>query len=368
VFAVWPRICAVEPRWATPYDALPVSTPGRRDPHHRLNSFLDLLRTQQRFLLTGHENPDGDCVGAEVALFHLLRGLGKQVVICNPDPLAKSFRFLERHTPFQHWHPSATLPEFEVAVLLDCCQLSRLGGLAAPLRAAGRTITVIDHHVGSERGDGQPCYVDATAAATGALVRRLYEALGQSLTLPAAEGVFLSLVADTGWFRYSNSDAEVFRMAAEMVAAGVDGSAVYDQLYRQNHPDSAGILAAALQRHELRCGGRLALASLDRDLMQRAASADFETDAVLDPLRSLVGVEVVALLKERGDGQVRLSLRARGDVDVQRIAATFGGGGHKKAAGASLGMSLPAAIAAVERAVLAALPTTGLVGPGAGTA
>jgi len=331
-----------------------------------LNSFLDLLRTQQRFLLTGHENPDGDCVGAEVALFHLLRAMGKHAVVCNPDPLARSFRFLERHTPFQHWHPGAELPEFDVAILLDCCQLSRLGGLAAPLRAAGRVITVIDHHVGSERGDGQPCYVDATAAATGALVRQLYAELNQPLTLPAAEGVFLSLVSDTGWFRYSNSDAEVFRMAAEMVSVGVNGSAIFDQLYRQNHPDSAGILAACLLRHDLRCGGRLALASLDRELLQRAAAADFETDAVLDPLRSLQGVEVVALLKERGDGQVRLSLRARGEVDVQRIAATFGGGGHKKAAGASLGMSLPAAIAAVERAVQAALPDPGVVGKGVG--
>lgn len=331
-----------------------------------MNTLLELLQTRQRFLLTGHENPDGDCVGAEVALYHLLRALGKEVVVCNPDPLNKAFRFLQRHTPFQHWHAAAALPEFDAAILLDCCQLSRLGGLAAPLRAAGRTIAVIDHHVGSERGDGQPSYVDATAAATGALVRRLYAALGQDLTLPAAEGVFLSLVADTGWFRYSNTDAEVFRMAAEMVAAGVDGSFVYDQLYRQNHPDSAGLLAAALMRHELRCNGRLALASLDRDLMQRATAADFETDAVLDPLRSLLGVEVVALLKERGDGQVRLSLRARGDVDVQRIAATFGGGGHKKAAGASLGMSLPAAIAAVERAVLAALPDASAAAPRAG--
>jgi phosphoesterase RecJ-like protein len=167
--------------------------------------------------------------------------------------------------------------------------------------------------------------------------------------------VFLSLVADTGWFRYSNADAEVFAMASELVASGVDGSRIYDALYRRAHPDSAGVLAEALARHRLRLSGRLALVSLDKALMERAGRADFDTDGVLDPLRSLEGVEVVALLKERFDGSVKCSLRARADVDVQAIVAQFGGGGHKKAAGATLKTTLAAAETAIEAAVQRAL-------------
>jgi phosphoesterase RecJ-like protein len=199
------------------------------------------------------------------------------------------------------------------------------------------------------------CYVDATAAATGALVRRLWRELDVPLTAPAAEGVFLSLVADTGWFRYSNADAEVFAMASELVAAGVDGSRIYDALYRRAHPDSAGVLADALARHRLRLNGRLALVTLDKVLMERASRADFDTDGVLDPLRSLDGVEVVALLKERFDGTVKVSMRSRADVDVQAIVAQFGGGGHKKAAGATLKLPLAAAETAIEAAVQRAL-------------
>jgi phosphoesterase RecJ-like protein len=216
---------------------------------------------------------------------------------------------------------------------------------------------VIDHHVGSDRGDGNVCYVDPTAAATGALVRRLYRELGVPLGVAAGEGVFLSLVADTGWFRYSNADAEVFALASELVGLGVDGSKVYDALYRRNHPDSAGLLAEALGRHQLRLAGKLAMVSLDKMLMERAVHADFDTDAVLDPLRSLAGVEVVALLKERFDGTVKCSLRARGDVDVQAIVAQFGGGGHKKAAGATLKMGLATAAGQIEAAVQQALAT-----------
>lgn len=318
-------------------------------------TFPDFLRQRQRFLLTGHENPDGDCLGAQVALYHLLVALGQQVAIVNPDPVGKSYDFLLRHTPFGHARADEPLPEFDAVVLLDCSQLSRVGVLGQRLQQRRPTIAVIDHHVGSDQGDGSICYVDAKAAATGALVRRLYRELGVPLGAAAAEGVFLSLVADTGWFRYSNADAEVFAMAGELVAAGVDGSRIYDAMYRRNHPDAVGVLADALARHRLRLGGRLAMAALDKALMERATRADFDTDGVLDPLRSLEGVEVVALLKERFDGAVKASLRARGDVDVQAIVAQFGGGGHKKAAGATMRMPLAQAEAAIEQAVQQAL-------------
>ncbi len=324
-----------------------------------MTTLPELLRASDRILLTGHENPDGDCLGAQVALYHLLVALGKSPVIVNPDPIGRSHDFLLRHTPFSHARGDDPLPPFDAVVLLDCAHLSRVGTLGQRLRLSGAPIAVIDHHVGSENGDGSVNFVDATAAATGALVRRLFREFGVPLDAAAAEGVFLSLVSDTGWFRYSNADAEVFAITSELVAAGVDVSLVFDSLYRRNHPDSIGLLADALQRARLRLDGRLALVSLDRLWMDRAGQADFDTDAVLDPLRSITGVEVVAMLKERYDGSVKASLRARNEVDVQAIVAAFGGGGHKKAAGATLRMALGAAEAAIEAGVQKALAAVG---------
>lgn len=320
-----------------------------------MTTLPDFLRERQRLLLTGHENPDGDCLGAEVALYHLLRALGKQPVIVNPDPIGRAYDFLQRHTPFGYARADEPLPPFDGVVLLDCAQLSRVGALGRRLQQSGVPIGVIDHHIGSDRGDGSVCYVDPGAAATGALVRRLFRELGVPLDAAAAEGVFLSLIADTGWFRYSNADSEVFAMAGELVGAGVDASLVYDSLFRRNHPDSVALLAQALAGSRYQLGGRLAMVCLDKAWMERAARADFDTDAVLDPLRSVEGIEVVAVLKERFDGSVKASLRARGDVDVQAIVAAFGGGGHKKAAGATLAMPLTAAAAAIEAGVQKAL-------------
>ncbi|MCC6670137.1 MAG: bifunctional oligoribonuclease/PAP phosphatase NrnA [Planctomycetes bacterium] len=322
-------------------------------------SFLHLFREPRRFLLSGHENPDGDCVGAQAALFHLLKALGRPVVILNPDPLERSYDFLLDHTEFRSWQPGATVPEFDTVVLLDCHQTSRLGPLGGVLAARRPTLVVIDHHLGSDQGEEALRYVDPAAPSTGTLVHRLYHALEVPLPRAAAEGVFLSLVADTGWFRYSNTSAEVFAIAASLVQAGVDPSRLFDLMFRRNHPDSVGLLADALGTHQYRFGGRYVFAVLDRAFQERAAKAGFNTDDVLEPMRSVQGVEVVALLKERSTGQVKVSLRAVGDVDVQAIAARFGGGGHRKAAGATLDIDLANAIAQVEDTVRRALTTGG---------
>ena len=151
-------------------------------------------------------------------------------------------------------------------------------------------------------------------------------------------------------------------MTSELISLGVDPSRVYDALYRRNHPESPRLLSAALGQYRMLCGGQLAMVSLDKQLIERGAKIDFDTDAVLEPLRSIDGVEVVALLKQRFDGAVKCSLRARGDVDVQAIAGLFGGGGHKKAAGATMSLSLSDAERALEQAIQRALAVQGAAG------
>ncbi len=318
-------------------------------------NFLKLIAGADRILLTGHEHPDGDCLGAEVAFYHLLRALGKDPRIYNPDPALMSYDFLEHETPFSDMASGDRMPDYDLLCLLDCAQLSRLGRLAPKVRGRNVKIAVIDHHVGSENGDGTACFVDATAPATGALIYRLYKHYGVPLSLAAAEGVFLSLVSDTGWFRYSNTTSEVFRIAADLVDAGVDASRIYDLIYRRNDPECLDMLANALRGSGLRLDGRLGYLFFDKLAIDRATRIGFDTDLAMDPLRSLVGVEVVVMIKERFDGGVKLSLRSQGSIDVQKIAQFFGGGGHKKAAGASLETSLEDALRRVEVCVKEAL-------------
>ncbi len=322
--------------------------------------FLQLIESHSSFLLCGHEHPDGDCLGAQAALYHLLRAQGKEVRILNPDPVPAAHAALTAHTPYGVARGETDLSDISLVVLLDCAQLSRLADLGQCIRRAGLPLAVIDHHVGSEDGDGQVCYVDSTAASTGTLVHRLYEHYRVQLSQAAAEGVFVSLVADTGWFRYSNTDAETLSIAAELVRAGVEPARIYDAMHRQMHTGSVELLQRALATHRVELGGRYAYAMMDKAAMARAAEISFETDGVLEPLRCIGGIEVVALLKERFDGAVKLSLRASGAVDVRAIAAEFGGGGHVKAAGAVLDGPLSKAAEVLSERVAQALQCAGI--------
>jgi phosphoesterase RecJ-like protein len=292
---------------------------------------VELVRGASRFVLCGHMRPDGDCLGAQAAFARVLERLGKQVWVINPDLPEKRYAYLGEHCHFRAW-TGGELPVHDVAVLLDFNDTKRLGPLEAPLVAAASKKLVVDHHVHSGPVFWDAAYIDVGAAATGLLVRRLARDLGVELDLHAATGVFTSLVTDTGWFKYSNTDGETLAVAAEMVALGVQPHVIFDALYQSRSREHPVHIGKLLARTEYLAEGRLAVVVwplaevVDGDLV--------DTDEVLDILRSVKSVEVVLFLRELKRGQVKLSARSKTNYDVQALCAGFGGGGHKKASGA----------------------------------
>ena len=307
---------------------------------------LSLLREGQRFVLTGHVRPDGDCIGAQAALARVLEALGKKVWIVNPDPIQEQFDYLSAELRYGVF--SGDLPAHDVAVLLDFSELSRTGPLAEPLAAASSKKVVVDHHVFEGRPWWDAAYVDSSASATGLLVYRIARALGVELDPVAAAGVFTSMVTDTGWFKYSNTDAETLRVAGELVERGVRPHELFASIYQRNARDQPRGVGRALSRLEYLAGGRLAV--VDLSVARSGESELADGDDVLDLVRAVGRVEVVLLLREQREGVVRVSARSKGDFDVQRLMAGFGGGGHVKASGATL----PGPLAESKSALVAA--------------
>lgn len=312
---------------------------------------LELLRRGRRFVISGHARPDGDCIGAQAALVRVLASLGKETWIYNPDPPEARFSYLTRDVVYRSYQ-SGDLPVHDVAVLLDFSELSRTGSLAPALTKSPSKKLVIDHHIHHGEPWWDEAFVDTSAAATGLLVYRVAKVLGAQLDIVAARGVFTSLVTDTGWFKYSNTDAETLAVAGEMVALGVKPSEIFDALYQQRsaaHPPAIGRL---LSRVEYLADGRLALVTqpasetYDSDLV--------DTDEVLDILRSVKTVEVVLYLRELKDGTCKLSARSKSAYDVNALVRPFGGGGHKKASGATLPGNLADVRAKIVAAAVAA--------------
>jgi phosphoesterase RecJ-like protein len=313
---------------------------------------LDLVRSGRRFLLVGHVRPDGDCLGAQAALARVLQALGKEVWILNTDAPEARYDLLA-HDVRYGVYSGGDLPRHDVSVLLDFCELSRTGSLEAPLAAHASKKLVVDHHVAPGAAWWDEAYVDVRAAATGLLVRRIARELGVALDPVAARGVFVSLVTDTGWFKYSNTDAETLATAAEMATLGVQPSVVFAALHQRQPLGHPGALGRALARLEYHAQGRLAV--VDLQLGDPDAGA-LDTDEVLDIARSVERVEVVLLLREIQSGGVKLSARSKTDFDVHALARRFGGGGHKKAAGATM----PTATLADAKARLVAAAIEGL--------
>ncbi len=307
-----------------------MTSPGDSDgavPHDLLEAF----RSGGRFLLSSHQHPDGDAIGSEVALARLLRGLGSSAAIWNADPAPNNYAGVTAGAAIHVGPaPPAGFPEeFDFAVPLECPQLDRTG----LEDALGRLpILNIDHHPGN-RLYGRANWVDTKAPAVAEMVMRLAAALDADIDETTATALYLGLSTDTGSFRFSNATPRAFEAAAELVRLGARPEKVAGWVYESRSPGAVRLLAEMLGTLELHRGGRVASARLELPMFERAGADRTDSEGLIDHPRSIRGVEAVALFRERPEGDVKVSLRSRGTIDVSAVAARRGGGGHRNAAG-----------------------------------
>ena len=298
------------------------------------DDLLATIRSGNRFLVTSHVSPDGDAIGSSLGLARVVRTLGKGALVWLRDPLPAIYRPLpgaERiHTGAE---PPAGFPErFEGVIVLECPGLDRTG---LEDRFGGLPLVNLDHHLGNQHY-GAVNWVDPAAPAAGEMVFRLARTLKVDLDADTATLLYLTLVSDTGCFRFANATATAFEAAAGLVRAGAEPSRVAQWLYESQPEGMVRLLGEMLSTLDVRAGGRVATAELTPEMFERAGAAEGDSEGLIDVPRSIAGVEAVALFRRRPDGAVKVSLRSRGEIDVERIARRHGGGGHKNAAGCTV--------------------------------
>jgi phosphoesterase RecJ-like protein len=304
--------------------------------------------TGGRALMLGHVHPDADVLGTLLALGLALTDRGWTVSLGGPHPAPAMLGFLpgiERYGRL-----ASVSGPFDVIVSTDCPNPGRTEGLLEQARAGGGRVVNIDHHPDNRRY-GDVNWVDPTAAATGEMVYELLVALGDRLTPAIATNLFTAIHTDTGSFRYSNVTPETFRIAGALVAAGADPAAIAGRLYEQRAPEALHWLGDTLARIEVSDDGQVAWLALPAGVVPESF---IEAEDLVNYPRSVGSVRVACLLRER-EGGVKVSLRGKGDLDVSRVAARFGGGGHPNAAGCSVAGPLDAATRQILDAVRTAL-------------
>lgn len=286
-------------------------------------------RAAGRALMLGHVHPDADVLGTLLGLGLALEGWGWEVVYGGPHAAPAVLDFLPG---VERYRVLRSLPgRFDVAVLTDCPNPGRTEGLLEAARAVSALVVNIDHHPDNRRY-GHVNWVDPGAAATGEMIHALLGALGVALTPAIATNLFTAVHTDTGSFRYANVTATTFAIASALVAAGAEPARVSSALYERREPVALRLLGDALARIQVSADGRVAWLVVPEGTLPEPF---VEGEELVNYPRSIASVRVACLLRER-EGQVKVSLRGKGDVPVNAIAARFGGGGHESAAGCTV--------------------------------
>ncbi|MEM8945323.1 MAG: bifunctional oligoribonuclease/PAP phosphatase NrnA [Planctomycetota bacterium] len=313
----------------------------------------ELIKTHNSFVLTSHCRADCDAVGSEVALAHILRALGKEVVICNGDPVPEHIRFIDPNEDVRVLGLSIEpreLWKIDVLIVVDTSAWVQLGPMAEVVRAFPGERVIVDHHV-SQDDLGAIEFKQETAEATGRLILELGEALGVEITREIATPLFAAIATDTGWFRFSSVQQEAFEALARLVAAGASPPEVFSTLYEQHSLARLHLRGRILSNVKSDVGGRLMSTHVTRQDFSETGANTTDTEDAINALHTVKGSEIAVLFVELEPDRTKVSLRSRTDFDVQQIAAQFGGGGHKKAAGVSFSGTLEEA----KEAVLAAI-------------
>ena len=311
-------------------------------PSSDIDAVVEALRAGDRFVVTSHDNPDGDALGSLLAMHLALVSLGKDsvMVLGGEQPLPGEFGFLRLEEQGLLRAAPDDVSD-RVLVVVDCAQESRI--VEPTLLGSSTTTLNIDHHHDNTRfGDVDLVVEDASS--TAEVLADVFDGLGVTRTPEIAEALYTAVVTDTGRFQYSNTSPKALRLAADLVEDGADVGKVFVEVYESTPFPKLRLLARALEHATELAGGRVVVSELRREDFEAAGADEPYSEGVIDHLRAVDGAELVALVRELPEGapaRRKGSLRSHPDgVDVSVIARSFGGGGHRRAAGFSTDLTM----------------------------
>jgi phosphoesterase RecJ-like protein len=308
-----------------------------------MDSIIRQFNNSSKILVAAHTHPDGDAIGSLIAMGLSLEALKKKITLYSESPIPAVYRFL----PAVHRvKDKIGRLDYDTAVILDCSDLSRVGKAFSALNKIP-VIMNIDHHM-TNTGFGHFQLIDTSACATAEIVYRLIKQMGLSFNKPMATSIYTGILADTGSFRFSNTNKAAFSICQEMVEIGVDPYNIAQHVYGTYSLSRIKLLNLALDSIELSKNGKLSIMTLTKDMFDETHTQSEDVDGLINYAKRIEDVEVAALIQEQHNGKKRsktpnrfhVSLRSDGAVDVAAIASLFGGGGHSSAAGFSIESTL----------------------------
>ncbi len=307
---------------------------------------IDALLDGQQFVLTTHENSDGDGLGSEIALALILKSLGKEVSVVNPTEVPPNYQFLNNLYKISHFDNKSEeaiqeLTLCDVVVLLDANLRDRMGSLwphvSFSRELGSQKLVCVDHHLEPDDfTDVMVCenYASSTGELVYGLIYALQKRVGRELFTPkVAQALYVAVMTDTGSFRFPKTTPYVYQLAGDLVSKGADAAELYDRIYNSLTPNALKLLGAALSAITILDNGKISWLFISQEMIKATESKLFDTDHIIQYLLSVPSVRIAVLMVEMQDGRTKASFRSRGDIYVNQLAKKYGGGGHMNAAG-----------------------------------
>ena len=312
-----------------------------------IDRILDAIRLSKTFCVAGHIRPDGDCVGSQLGLMLALQSEGKKVVCWNEDPIPQKYAFLDPDRLIQKPRPGL---RFDCVIALDAASFERLGKVG-PCITKRKLLINIDHHR-SNTCYGDINWVSAREPSTAELVFRLVKAARWPITKRIADCLFTAVSTDTGSFQYPTTQPGTYHVGGELVRCGANLAKICDEVYQSYPLSRARLLRHVYSHFRLTHHNQIAYFWLKKADFARTGAESADSEGLIDHIRAIEPVVVACVFEEMKPGLTRISLRSKSEkVNVNEIAAQFGGGGHRAAAGARI----PGKPLSVQHRVIAAI-------------
>lgn len=301
----------------------------------KIERIAKVIKRFDSFLITSHINPEGDALGSQLAMANLLKCLGKDFVIFDNDKVPTHYRFLPEVNLIRH-KIDTRKKKFDVAIVLDCPNLSRTGKVKTAVKSAGYIIN-IDHHVSNEEF-GDLNWVGKNMSSVGEMVYRLYKNLNCEITKETALYLYISILTDTGSFNYSNTSSATHEIVSELLGHGIEPRDVSQSIYENKTLGEIKLLGRVLSGLKVAGGGRIAYMVVRKNLFKETKTKPVSCENFVNFGRSIKGIDVAVFFREEIKRKkiFHVSFRSTKKVDVNKIASFFGGGGHRSAAGCTL--------------------------------
>jgi bifunctional oligoribonuclease and PAP phosphatase NrnA len=292
------------------------------------NKIIAAINEGKSFVITAHVRLDGDALGSELALYLMLIDMGKKAVIYNQDETPQQYRFLPGAQNIVN--ELGDIGQYDVGVVLDCSNLERVGEKSAQIGKI-KTLINIDHHI-FNGGFCQLSMLDGQASSTGELLCRLMREMRCKMTKDICTNLYAAIITDTGGFRYSSTHQDTLRAAGDLVENGANPQWISENIYENDSPARLKLLAKVLETMSLDLENKVGSLLVTQEALRQTGASLDHSEGFIDIPRTVKGIDISVLYSQLKNKYFKISLRSKGQINVERVARKFGGGGHINAA------------------------------------